>query len=459
MILQYVYRPVLNFIYEKITYRISEKYRNMLIFLCFLSVFSVQFLSQYILGYDVISRGTRDYLICLFLGVAIVMSVKDYLKILKWRKSIYIPYLIVGLLIFFASIDHYLGVGYRAFPFEMLVAFMSLYYVWGNRKDYNVLFELIAKSYLVFSFILFIGCLIKYPYYDHGLSSYITDYSPYYINPNGVSKLFLPGLASAVFLLTKNQAYIRLIYAGIAGGISTIIYLANSRTGILCCTLIIIIYIAYKIFLAYKDGKINVGIKGIVVDLLIMACIGLISVSILIMTSVRSLDDVEAARKAVESMTEEQRIEQMSDEELHKYNLKMQGAENISDSKLLSALNKFTASRVAIWNIYFNNMTWSGEDELLFGNTEYAHNQYIELSYKAGIPTGIIYLLLIIAIGIKLIFDLFKNANCKKYIVFQLFVFIIYFVTTMLDTGILPFERGYIFVFYVIIAPMFILDR
>ena len=60
----------------------------------------------------------------------------------------------------------------------MLVAFMSLYYVWGNRKDYNVLFELIAKSYLVFSFILFIGCLIKYPYYDHGLSSYITDYSP-----------------------------------------------------------------------------------------------------------------------------------------------------------------------------------------------------------------------------------------------------------------------------------------
>ncbi len=459
MILQYVYRPVLNFIYEKITYRISEKHRNIIIFLCFFSVFFVQFLSQYILGYDVISRGTRDYIICLLMGIAIVMSVKDYLKILKWRKSIYIPYLIVGLLIFFASIDHYLGIGYRAFPFEMLVAFMSLYYVWGNRKDYNILFELVAKSYLLFSFILFIGCLIKYPYYDHGFLSYVTDYSPYYINPNGVSKLFLPGLASAVFLLIKNRNYIRLVYAGIAGGICSIIYLTNSRTGIICSVLIIIIYIAYKVVLAYKDGKINVEIKGIAVDLLIMVCIGLISVSILIMTSVRSLDDVEAARKAVESVTEEQRIEQMSDKELYKYNLKKQGEENISDSEVLSSLNSFTAGRIAIWNIYFNNMTWSGEDELLFGRTEYAHNQYIELSYKAGIPTGIIYLLLIVAIGIKLIFDLFKNANCKKYIVFQLFVFIIYFMTTMLDTGILPFERGYIFVFYVIIAPMFILDK
>ena len=62
MILQYVYKPVLNFIYEKITFRIPEKVRIISIFMCFLMIFSVQFLAQYVFFYQGLNRGVRDYI-------------------------------------------------------------------------------------------------------------------------------------------------------------------------------------------------------------------------------------------------------------------------------------------------------------------------------------------------------------------------------------------------------------
>ena len=162
MVLQHLYRPVLNFIYSKFTYRINEKTRNIIIVICLLSIFAVQFAAQYIFKYEGLNRGIRDYFICLMMGIMIIASVNRKLEIIRWNMWSYIPFTITGLMIFVASLDHEMGPSYQAFPLTMLVAFMCLFYVWGCRRDYTALFKTASLAYLIYIFVIFMGCVVYY---------------------------------------------------------------------------------------------------------------------------------------------------------------------------------------------------------------------------------------------------------------------------------------------------------
>lgn len=108
------------------------------------------------------------------MGIIILVSVDRKLEIVKWNLWTYIPFTVTGLLLLIASLDHEMGPAYQAFPLAMLVAFMCLFYVWGNRRDYEVLFDAAAGAYFWFIIFLTFLCFINYPteYYgttDQGL--------------------------------------------------------------------------------------------------------------------------------------------------------------------------------------------------------------------------------------------------------------------------------------------------
>ena len=126
--------------------------------------------------------------------------------------------------------------------------------------------------------------------------------------------------------------------------------------------------------------------------------------------------------------------------------------EEIDSDKKLHQWDVFFAGRLAIWNVYFQNMTWRGSSELMFYDTEYAHNQYIELSYKAGIPTGIIYLIFNLIAGILALRIFIQRKDAVGLL--SLSAFIVFFIISMLDTGVLPFERGFIFLYYITLTPL-----
>lgn len=117
----------------------------------------------------------------------------------------------------------------------------------------------------------------------------------------------------------------------------------------------------------------------------------------------------------------------------------------------------FFVGRLAIWNTYIEHMSWTGESEFLFYDTEYAHNQYIELSYKAGIPTGIVYLIFNLIVAFMVLIRFFKERNKESFL--MLLSFGVFFIISMLDTGILPFERGFIFLYYIVLTPLFVKKR
>lgn len=463
MILQYVYKPVLNFIYEKITFRIPERVRIISIFMCFLMVFSVQFLAQYVFFYQGLNRGVRDYIICLLMGLIILASVDRRLEILRWRKTVYIPYVIAGLMILAATLDHNLGPAYQAFPLVMLVAFMCLFYVWGNRRDYTKLFECAAKAYILFIGVIFIICVIYYPYYSNSLSEYVYVYAPFGINPNGVAKIFLPGAASGLFMLTlRSSKKIRFLYGAAAGISLAVVVLADSRAGFICTALLMAAYVLFLVFNS-RDAAGTEGLKKYLVNSVIILAVITVACGVGIFVIKNVSPQINSALISQPKTTQDKVAEK--NETIDAGEREAVIAERISyadaaiaESELLTNLNHFTAGRISIWTVYFQNMTWQGSDELMFYDTEYAHNQYIELSYKAGIMTGIMYLIFNLAAGALIMISFFRRGKRKQYVYFQVFAYLVFIVISMLDTGILPFERGFIFLYYISLAPLFTLE-
>lgn len=270
MILQHVYRPILNFFYDKITFRLNDRTRKIILFVCFFAIFAAQFTSQYIFKFDGFNRGIRDYFICLMMGIIILVSVDRKLEIVKWNLWTYIPFTVTGLLLLIASLDHEMGPAYQAFPLAMLVAFMCLFYVWGNRRDYEVLFDAAAGAYFWFIIFLTFLCFINYPTEYYGTTDQGLEYAPFDINPNGVAKIFLLGVVVSIYWSYAHLSSIKWIVTGsILTGICTVIVLlTHCRAGEVALILILIFSVAYILVKFIKEKlRFRINAKRILIGL------------------------------------------------------------------------------------------------------------------------------------------------------------------------------------------------
>lgn len=464
MILQHVYRPILNFFYDKITFRLNDRTRKIILFVCFFAIFAAQFTSQYIFKFDGFNRGIRDYFICLMMGIIILVSVDRKLEIVKWNLWTYIPFTVTGLLLLIASLDHEMGPAYQAFPLAMLVAFMCLFYVWGNRRDYEVLFDAAAGAYTLFTAILLVVCFIKYPAES---SSYLSDdlqYAPFGINPNGTTKVFITGIVAGMYLLVKSLP--KVLFIGISlvvGGSAITVILTKCRAGETILILLCVLIIVYGIMRLQKAGKnrkaaVQKGVAGVLLILFgcIIAWMMLFSIgSTGLKDKTQNNPEVQPTYEISSGTVEESRTDEENVTRQDKINQKLGASMNeLYQNPTIRLVDSFMAGRLSIWNVYFQNMTWRGSSELMFYDTEYAHNQYIELSYKAGIPTGIIYLLFNLIAGVMTLVLIFKRKDAAGLL--MLSAFLMFFTISMLDTGVLPFERGFIFLYYIVLTPLFV---
>lgn len=467
MILQHVYRPILNFFYDKITFRLNDRTRKIILFVCFFAIFAAQFTSQYIFKFDGFNRGIRDYFICLMMGIIILVSVDRKLEIVKWNLWTYIPFTVTGLLLLIASLDHEMGPAYQAFPLAMLVAFMCLFYVWGNRRDYEVLFDAAAGAYTLFTAILLVVCFIKYPAESSSYLSYDLQYAPFGINPNGTTKVFITGIVAGMYLLVKSLP--KVLFIGISlvvGGSAITVILTKCRAGEIILILLCVLIIVYGIMRLQKAAKnrkaaVQKGVAGILLVLsgCIIAWVMLFSIgNTVLKDKSQNNSEVQSTYEISSGRVEESRTDEENITRQNKIDQKLGASMNeLYQNPKIQQMDRFMAGRLSIWNVYFQNMTWRGSSELMFYDTEYAHNQYIELSYKAGIPTGIIYLLFNLIAGIMALVLFFKRKDAVGLV--MLSAFLMFFTISMLDTGILPFERGFIFLYYIVLTPLFVKKR
>lgn len=457
MILQFIYKPILNYIYKKYTYKINERIKNVGIYFSFIIIFIIQFLTIYKLC-DLLTSNVRDISIFLLMGIIIVLSVNNELNIIRWNKWIYFLYGGIALTILIAGFNHYMGPSYRVFPLTMLIVFMCLYYVWGCRRDYNFLFALMAKAYISFGVLLLVISFLLFPYYSE--NEHIYGYSIININPNGLAKLLLPVIFCSIYLMILYPLKkINILYACINGVAIYITYITQSRVGVICEIIVFFVgmIIYYRNVRHIRDDKNSNSVLKNCIKIILIICVAVIIASIFIQKitpyTSRVLYNIEEKERTYDDVIASKPNQLIPGSDAYKdAKVVWRGNWIIEDSPKLQELNQVTSGRISIWAAYFERISLTGHGDRMMKNGP--HNQYIEFAYNTGILTGVAWLLFNMIVGCALVYRSIKYK--QKYVSFSLLSFIVFFVISMLDTGTMPFTRGFIFVYYVALAPMFI---
>lgn len=448
MILQYIYKPALNFIYNNFTYRLSESVRNRSIIICFILTFFTHLLSTYKFIYS-ISYDSRDYIMCLLLAFCIILSVNGSLEIINWQKKVYFPYTLTAVLLIFAGINHYIGASYTTFPLVSLVGFMCLYFVWGNRGDYDVLFEMLAKSYIFFASTLLLVCIFKHGYISG------QEYTILGIYLNEFAKFMVPTLACLFYLLIRyfQKIYYNVFFTLMIGVTICIIYINHSRGGMLCSLVVCFVgsFLYYRELVACYNN-IKCVIKKTLLLVVIITVTG-ISTFLFLQFITPVIDDKLDFTVSAESINFESDIvnENVVEPGSWEY-VENEGRQLIEGNQLLLKANDILTDRVIIWAAYINNISWKGHDFPIYSFGP--HNQFIELAYNAGALVGILWFISVITVGILLVYQgILRKTKC---LYFPLLIFGIYFIFTMIDTGIMPFAKTFIYLYYVSLLPFMV---
>ena len=111
-----------------------------------------------------LSYTQRGVFCIIFLSLAVIMSIDRPLKAVKWNPVFSIPWFVCGAIALVTSLLMEIGKGYLPLAICMLVVFPCMYLVWSGRGDYETLFDMAAKGFVICFFLFFVLCVIFYPF-------------------------------------------------------------------------------------------------------------------------------------------------------------------------------------------------------------------------------------------------------------------------------------------------------
>ena len=439
MILQHVYAPILNFIYEKITFRIGDRAREIILFVSFFLMFFTMFATMYM---HVLSGKERDLIIFLLMGVIILVSTDRRLELLRWRKTIYVPFVLLGLFMLAIAVClHPIGESYTVFILFILFVTICLAFVWGNRGDYNRLFTLASAAYLLFFVIILVWCFARY-----GL--YFGQHYSMWMNVNGFAKLVCPAMACGMhlFLVTDSRGR-KILYAALSGAAGVMAVFSSCRAADM---ILVVLFIAFIVLLVVKERK-TAG-KQFLCFLIVFVLGAGVTTGVLHFVTPVITDDPVATHVIVN------RIDKSSVEGKERYEYtpyeayREQVIEEVQSNPTLARLDDLSSGRIHIWAMYLKRANMTGNVKYL--KKAGPHNQYVELTYRAGIPAGILWLFVLIAVFVLIVHGIVRRKGDWIYFVTLSYPTFLFF--SMLDTGMFPMDRGFIMLYFLSLTPLMI---
>lgn len=444
--LQKIYIFVLNPIYA-LTGKISEKARSVIIqILCF--CFPLFFVLRHSsVLYSLFSLNETQYQLLgtLLIILLIVFSINAPLHTIKWRKLLLYPIIITGICIIVISFIHTVGLGYRVFGFMMLFLYPCLFFVWNNRSDYERLFVPLSIAICV------IGCLLfLYSYYQSTIGEFIifpgNRSAGWLRNPNLFSMIGMVTFCSALYLLVAYRKTISaFLFTSISLGTGfAIVILGQSRLSIAICITCVLATIYFYIRHSEKSALTIIIIKIIVAFNIVLFSL-LVSQSMIIMQQASIQPDVSSAPQTTVPVVEPP-------------NSTLSGRFDLDNSV---DMNTFSSGRIIIWNSYVQHLNLLGNDfdstnwlTIAHDPSYHAHNNFIEMSYRFGVPVGILFIILEIIAGIIALGFLFINRQKDISCLFSVIFMIMFTYESMLDVATLPFERITPCYFFFALIPM-----
>lgn len=450
MILQHIYVPVFNWIYNNFTNKISGRVVSGISSVLFFMIFLFQYISSYT-TIKIIDHNIRDYLVFLFLLVIVIISINCKVQLLKWRWYIYVPFVLFALWILIIGRMHKIGDSFTLYPLLLLFVLIPLFFIYGNRGDYSFIFKNISRGYLLFFSVIVIICVTTNPYYpgcwrfmDDGLNqAYIAGYFITNINPNGFAKIILPAFACGLYMIIQSKRLsIISVYAVATGFAGYITFISQCKYAIICEVLIAIIA---AIVLSREKEHREVSVKKVLLIVFIVISSMFVMAFLLQVVSPKIVGAPTA--EAYNDMVDPHVGADADGKDYVHTNETVDHAIPAQDT-FISQMDDILGGRLQIWLDYCYKISLTGDGfNYLYVKP---HNIYIEYSCIAGLPAGVIWLIFTILTGVIIAIGFIRDAENMQ---FPLYCFIIFFIVSMLDTGINPFNRGFLLMYLITIAP------
>ena len=127
-----------------------------------------------------------------------------------------------------------------------------------------------------------------------------------------------------------------------------------------------------------------------------------------------------------------------------------------------ATLNDYSSSRFTYWKGYARELNMLGNDfskadwdKMTQKNIYHAHNNFLEMGFRFGIPVGILFLFIELVAGCVTLGYLFMNRKKETYLIYPVIFMVAFTVGSMLEISTLPFEREIPFFFFIALAPIF----
>lgn len=465
-LLQGFYALLLNPIY-KITGKIDERVRNAIITLC--CIFLTGFFIAY---YDAANRlgiylkHTKNSMLCgLVLVILVICSIKAPLKKVEWDRVLFYLFFIAGLGIVAISFLHPIGRGYRPFGMMMMVGFPCMYFVWNNRGDYDVLYKRLSFATCFVGLLFFAYCL-KLAANGELL---IADgrVCAFFRNANMFSMVGMVMVCASVYMFMVNRkSLIWFIYSVASFAVGwEIVLLGVSRLSILVdagsVAALVIYGIKTRSAIITEQGRTATYLRSLAILVVLVLTVTAGSF-VLKMNSNAIMEKALAESAATEQQAGDAAaapaeipapVEVPADDQA--------SATNRFDVSGLDA-NGYTAGRLRIWQGYAQHLNMLGNNykkadihAITGSRAVHAHNNFLELAFRCGIPVACLHILLELYAGIVCIIFLFGKKYREPYYLFTIVFMICYAVESMFDIATLPFERQAPFFFYMALIPLF----
>ncbi|MCC2864725.1 O-antigen ligase family protein [Ihubacter massiliensis] len=469
-LIQKLYCTILNPCYAVIN-KIPEKTRTQINFVCVLLVVLLAYYGEakdYMKGPPIT---TLCILQSILLMIITLMSMNGPLRLMKWSKLIPWSWFLFSIIVILTGFDHVIGPGFRPMAIVMLLFYPLLFFVWSNRGDYQMLFDMVAKSTVIVGLAFFVACMFYNP-----LTEEVLRYTGFTGNPGSLGKIGVAVLTCGLYLvMTMRRNY--WLYALFSGLACTLIILSLSRTALLamCALLLFLLLFCIKEFLDHREIRKKLLVR--ILAIVLMLVIAYPTTNFLLENGYAILQETYHVSKenkngapgasnstdvnnqqteaATDTIAERQKTQDVPEgadkEELTKERVSLEGKD----------LNSFSTGRLAIYKARIALLNWKGNDATDsiyaegYGRNRWSHNTVLEFAYRSGIIAGGLFFLIELLSAIYVFRKLFSREKVLIYQYFVFFAIIGFGIMSLTDVIFTPAADPGVLYYFLAMMPLF----
>lgn len=432
--IQTVYKIIFNSIFA-ITKNIPQKCSDIIVKLSLFALAGMFFFQcgASFVGLNPRTDKERMVVIVGLIVILCIFSVKEKLRNIKWNPWVVYPYYIAAVTMVITGYHHPVGDTYLEYAWTMLLLFPALYFILNNNREYDKYADILAKSISIQGVVIVVLTYLLRPINE------VTFVGERYVglstNPNflGMIGIIVTGATLYLIATAKKKVPIYIILNGI---FVAFVWLSVARTALIAVVLQCIAWTIMMIRLNFREQKSRT---------LILICITFIVLVIAIPLVQNSLTfagkHIAPIGSAEETVKSEPKLEERLD------------LEHNTVAQISSGRDLIWKECVKYFNLVGNDYERFSIEMPSGAIIKNIHNTYIDISFRSGIIAGGAYLVFITAVLAVMNINIFNNRN-KKYMIFTVMIIIAYFIESVLEIQVLPFNRGGVLLFYLTLAPI-----